>query len=152
MSYKNAQPKIADTLSVFIEQIEKIEKSTISLQKISEGINTKMDLFYQYEPKINFLPLENINREYINIMEKKKSELHAVLYKHLDKLEQERKQKDTFFFNFSIIIAILFLVTVAATYLSFKSYYQKQKVEELLEKSEAIRQKNKEQLDQLLKK
>ena len=69
MTYKKAQPKIADSLSVFIDQIEKIEKNTESLQKVNEELNLKMETFYKYEPTINFKPLEAINNKQIGILE-----------------------------------------------------------------------------------
>ena len=47
MTYKKAQPKIADSLSVFIDQIEKIEKNTESLQKVNEELNIKMETLYK---------------------------------------------------------------------------------------------------------
>ena len=101
MSYKKAQPKIADSLSVFIEQIENIEKSTASLQKISDSIDAKMDLFYQYEPKLNFEPLETINEKQINLIVQKNAQIEAAMNLYLNKLEQQRKQKDSFFYYFS---------------------------------------------------
>lgn len=145
MAYKNAQPKIADTLSVFIEQIEVIEKSTNSLKKISEGLNEKMNLFYQYEPKLNFAPLEKINGEYIRLIENKNAQVNAALNSHIDKIENERKQKDTFFFYFSLAIVIMFLISVFCTYLAFSNHLRKQDAQELLKKSEVLRQKNSKQ-------
>lgn len=129
MSYKKAQPKIADSLSVFIEQIEKIEKSTASLQKISEGIDAKMDLFYQYEPKLNFEPLEIINEKQINLIVQKNAQIEAVMNLYLNKLEQQRRQKDSFFYYFSISIAIMFSITVFCSYIAINNHYKKQKTE-----------------------
>ena len=129
MSYKKAQPKIADSLSVFIEQIENIEKSTASLQKISDGINAKMDLFYQYEPKLNFEPLEKINEKQINLIVQKNAQIEAAMNLYLNKLEQQRKQKDSFFYYFSMSIAVMFAITVFCSYYAIRNHYKKQNTE-----------------------
>ena len=129
MSYKKAQPKIADSLSVFIEQIENIEKSTASLQKSSDSIDAKMDLFYQYEPKLNFEPLETINEKQINLIVQKNVQIEAAMNLYLNKLEQQRKQKDSFFYYFSMSIAVMFAITVFCSYYAISNHYKKQKTE-----------------------
>jgi hypothetical protein len=142
MTYKKAQPKIADSLSVFIDQIEKIEKNTESLQKVSDGLNKKIEIFHQFEPKINFKPLETINNKHIAVLEEMTFRINTVLNNHAKDLENERMQKDSFFFRFSIMIGFMFLVTVTTSYLSFKHYFRKEKAETLLLESEALRHKN----------
>jgi hypothetical protein len=144
MALKNAQPKIADSLSVFIEQIEKIEKNTAFLQNLSEGLNQKMETFYQYEPTVNFKPLETINAKHIAVLEEMTFIINKTLNNHVKDLENDRIQKDTFFFRFSIMIGLIFIVSVFTSFLSIRYHNQKEKAEILYKESETARKKQKE--------
>ena len=41
MSYKKQQPKLTDTLDVFIDRVEAIEKSILKLEKLHQNIDSK---------------------------------------------------------------------------------------------------------------
>ena len=150
MALKNAQPKIADSLSVFVEQIEKIEKNTAFLQNLSEGLNQKMETFYQYKPTVNFKPLETINGKHIAVLEEMTFRINKTLNNHVKDLENERIQKDYFFFRFSILIGLMFIVAVFTSFLSIKYNNQKEKAEISYVESETARKRQKEDFAKFL--
>lgn len=144
MALKNAQPKIAESLSVFVEQIEKIEKNTVFLQNLNEGLSQKMEAFYQYKPIVNFKPLETINDKHIAVLEEMTFRINKTLNNHVKDLETERIQKDSFFFRFSLLIGLMFIVSVFTSFLSIKYNNQKEKAEISFKESETAQKKQKE--------
>ena len=150
MTYKKAQPKIADSLSVFIDQIEKIEKNTESLQKVNEELNLKMETFYKYEPTINFKPLEAINNKQIGILEEMTFRINKTLKSHATSLENERLQKDTMFIRLYILIGILFFASLLACTLAINLKHKKEKAEVEYVESETARKKQREDFTQFL--
>ncbi|WP_322970693.1 hypothetical protein [Faecalibacter sp. LW9] len=73
MSYKKQQPKLTDTLDIFIDRVESIEKSILKLEKLHQNIDRKSDNF-------------------INEIDKKIYQLKQLKFEiNLSKLESETK-------------------------------------------------------------
>ena len=150
MTYKKAQPKIADSLSVFIDQIGKIEKNTESLQKVSDGLNKKIEIFHQFEPKINFKPLETINNKHIAVLEEMTFRINKTLNSHTISLEKERVQKNTMFSRLYILIFLLFFTSLLACVASINFKNKKDKAELSYIEAETARKKQTEDFSQFL--
>ena len=75
MSYKKQQPKLADTLDVFIDRVEAIEKAIKKIDQLNKEIDSKNKSFYdEIDDKINHLKkvriqldLANLNEESVRI-------------------------------------------------------------------------------------
>ncbi|WP_322969761.1 hypothetical protein [Faecalibacter sp. LW9] len=70
MSYKKQQPKLADTLDVFIDRVESIEKAIIKIDQLNKEIDLKNKSFYtEIDDKINHLRKVKIQLDLANLNE-----------------------------------------------------------------------------------
>lgn len=70
MSYKKQQPKLTDTLDVFIDRVESIEKAIIKIDQLNKEIDLKNKSFYtEIDDKINHLRKVKIQLDLANLNE-----------------------------------------------------------------------------------
>lgn len=73
MSYKKQQPKLADTLDVFIDRVEAIEKSIKKIDHLNKEIDSKNKVFYaEIDAKIHTLKNVKIDLDLANLNEETK--------------------------------------------------------------------------------
>lgn len=132
---KNIQPKLADSLSVFVEQIEKIEKNNVLLLKVNEELIQKMEQLSNYEPKLDFKPLEIINDKQIVALEELNHKLSQVLKEHTLILEKEKLQSSSMFSRLRALVIFLFFMTIMACLLAISFYNKKHKSSTLNDQS-----------------
>ncbi|WP_026706668.1 hypothetical protein [Flavobacterium frigidarium] len=124
---KSTQPKLADSLSVFIDQIEKIEKNNIILLRVNEQLNQKIEQLYNYEPKLDFRPLEAINNRQIELLEDLNFNIGKVLKEHTLILEKEKLQTNSMFNRLRALVIFLFFMTIIACLIAISFYNRKVK-------------------------
>lgn len=70
MSYKKQQPKLTDTLDVFIDRVDSIEKAIIKIDQLNKEIDLKNKSFYtEIDDKINYLKRVKIQLDLANLNE-----------------------------------------------------------------------------------
>jgi hypothetical protein len=111
MALNKNQPKLADSLSVFVEQMQKNEKATKLFEIVVEKINSKIDTLYQYQPKIDLAPLQKQNHEFIKTLDSTKNRINSDLDLKIQEVKEliSRKESDSTFmkvYTISIFLAI----------------------------------------------
>ena len=145
MSYKKQQPKLTDTLDIFIDRVEAIEKSIKKLEELNKNIDSKNStLNYELDQKIKQIKntqlkvdLSNlksestaINNELIEIYKDASNKMKAdlnTLNQFFNKLSKYRIDYVIYF-----IVALIF-ITTSSMFFAGNQYAKKNREEKLKE-------------------
>ncbi|SFN17364.1 hypothetical protein SAMN05421738_107190 [Algoriella xinjiangensis] len=159
MSYKKQQPKLSETLDVFIDRVEAIEKSILKLEKLHQNIDSKnenfnneidrrINLLKQLKFEIDLSKFETeaikINQNLINVT-KESSLILKQEFKTFDKsLSRISKYRFDYFLYF---IALLICVSLFSIFFAGKQYAEKKREQEQKEQYMNFIRSNKEVLE-----
>ena len=134
MSYKKQQPKITDTLDVFIDRVEAINDSIKKLNNFNNELDQKINSVQNLKIKVDITELKNesviINSSLIDVSKNTLSDFRNEMYsfnKTVGKLSNFKINYIIYFF------VILFLITTASCFIAGKLLVEKNRQKELKE-------------------
>lgn len=159
MSYKKQQPKITDTLDVFIDRVEAINDSIKKLEKLHSDFNYKRNEFInnmdnklnqlnkiKFEVDLSNLESETkkINKELVSAFNGSSLKLKNVINDFDRSLNKISKYRFDYFLYF---LAILICITICSIFFAGNQYAEKNKEKEQKEYYENFILNNKEVLE-----
>ena len=127
--YKKAKPKVEDSISVIVEQIQENEKNTQILQGIHNSLDEKLEKFYQYNPRVNINDYKienkknldewkNHNQKHIDIFISTGNLLIDILQQKVNEIKvlksEENKDISKIFFGVVLISVLSFVGTLVS--------------------------------------
>ncbi|MGX9985444.1 hypothetical protein [Soonwooa purpurea] len=137
MSYKKQQPKIADTLDIFIDRVEAIENSILKLKKLNENIESKnLQFNTEFEQKFTQLKQLTLKIDVSNLEAELKKidqnlidtskEASLILNKEILNFEKLIQKISKYKLNYILIIAIIFyILSISSMFIAGKQYAEK---------------------------
>lgn len=158
MSYKKQQPKIADTLDIFIDRVEAIENSILKLEKLNANIESKnLQFNTEFEQKLTQLKqlslkidVSNLEAELKkidqNLIETSK-EASLILNKEILNFEKLIQKISKYKLNSILFIGIIFyILSISSMFIAGKQHAEKIKEREQKEHYMNFIRSNKEVL------
>ena len=134
MSYKKQQPKITDTLDVFIDRVEAINDSIKKLNHFNNELDQKINSVQNLKLKVDLTELKNesikINSSLSQISKDTLSDFRNEMYsfnKTVGKLSNFKINYIVYFF------VVLFSITILSCFLTGKLLVEKNRQKELKE-------------------
>lgn len=148
MSYKKQQPKITDTLDVFIDRVEAINDSIKKLNHFNNELDQKINSVQNLKLKVDLTELKNesikINSSLSQISKDTLSDFRNEMYsfnKTVGKLSNFKINYIVYFF------VVLFSITILSCFLTGKLLVEKNRQKELKEHYHDFILNNKEVLE-----
>lgn len=158
MSYKKQQPKIADTLDIFIDRVEAIENSILKLEKLNENIESKnLQFNTEFEQKFTQLKQLTLKIDVSNLEAELKKidqnlidtskEASLILNKEILNFEKLIQKISKYKLNSILFIGIIFyILSISSMFIAGKQYAEKIKEREQKEHYMNFIRSNKEVL------
>lgn len=158
MSYKKQQPKIADTLDIFIDRVEAIENSILKLEKFNENIESKnLQFNTEFEQKFTQLKQLTLKIDVSNLEAELKKidqnlidtskEASLILNKEILNFEKLIQKISKYKLNSILFIGIIFyILSISSMVIAGKQYAEKIKEREQKEHYMNFIRSNKEVL------
>ena len=145
MSYKQKQPKLTDTLDVFIDRVEAIEKSIKKLEELNKNIDSKNStLNYELDQKIKLIRNTELRVDLSNFKSKStdiNNELIGIYKDASNKMKADLNTLNQFFNKLSkyridyviYFITVLICITISSMFFAGNQYAKKNREEKLKE-------------------
>lgn len=148
MSYKKQQPKITDTLDVFIDRVEAINDSIKKLNHFNNELDQKINAVQNLKLKVDLTELKNesikINSSLSQISKDTLSDFRNEMYSFNKTVGKLSNFKINYFVYFFVI---LFLITIVSCFITGKLLVEKNRQKELKEHYHDFILNNKEVLE-----
>lgn len=148
MSYKKQQPKITDTLDVFIDRVEAINDSIKKLNHFNDDLDQKINAVQNLKLKVDLTELKNesikINSSLSQISKDTLSDFRNEMYSFNKTIGKLSNFKINYFVYF---LVILFLITTVSCFIAGKLLVEKNRQKELKEHYHDFILNNKEVLE-----
>lgn len=148
MSYKKQQPKLTDTLDVFIDRVESISDSIQKLDQFNKEVDLKINTLQSLKLKVDLTELRNessnLNSSLIETSKEAIIEFKKEMFSFNNTVDKLSKYNLSYFLYFFIA---LFLITLLSCFLTGKLLAEKKRQEELNEHYYNFINDNKEVLE-----
>lgn len=134
MSYKKQQPKITDTLDVFIDRVEAINDSIKKLNHFNNELDQKINSVQNLKLKVDISELKNesaiINSALIDVSKNTISDFRNEMYSFNKTVGKLSNFKINYIVSFFVV---LFSITILSCFLTGKLLVEKNRQKELKE-------------------
>lgn len=148
MSYKKQQPKLTDTLDVFIDRVEAINDSIKKLNDVNSELDQKINSVQNLKLKVDLTELKNESSKINSSLNGISKDTISVFRHEMGSFNQTVGKLSNFKINYIIyFFVILFLITTLSCFLTGKLLVEKNRQKELKEHYYDFINNNKEVLD-----
>ena len=148
MSYKKQQPKLTDTLHVFIDRVEAINDSIKKLNDDHSELDQKINSIQNLKLKVDLAELKNESSKINSSLNEISQDTISVFRREMDSFNKTVGKLSNFKINYIIyFFVILFLITTLSCFLTGKLLVEKNRQKELKEHYYDFINNNKEVLD-----
>lgn len=148
MSYKKQQPKLTDTLDVFIDRVEAINDSIKKLNDVNSELDQKINSVQNLKLKVDLTELKNESSKINSSLNGISKDTISVFRREMDSFNQTVGKLSNFKINYIIyFFVILFLITTLSCFLTGKLLVEKNRQKELKEHYYDFINNNKEILE-----
>ncbi|MGV0966965.1 hypothetical protein [Empedobacter falsenii] len=147
MSYKKQQPKLTDTLDVFIDRVEAINDSIKKLNHFNNELDQKINSVQNLKLKVDLTELKNESSRINSSLNEISKDTISVFRLEMDSFNKTVGKLSNYKINYMIyFFVILFLITTLSCFLTGKLLVEKNRQKELKEHYHDFIYENKEVL------
>ncbi|WP_313103122.1 hypothetical protein [Empedobacter sp.] len=134
MSYKKQQPKLTDTLDVFIDRVEAINDSIKKLNHFNNELDQKVNAVQNLKLKVDLTELKNESSKINSSLNEISKDTISVFKREMDSFSKTVGKLSNFKINYIIyFFVILFIITTLSCFLTGKLLVEKNRQKELKE-------------------